>query len=195
MIKSTHHTGLTILKLSTWISCVVYCMRGYIARTVYLSKQWSACHSMVVQGLDPASRRNLWDVVKAAKQGTGIVLTTHSMEEAEVLCDRLAIFVNGQIVCIGNPKALTAKFGNYLVSYLLTFEPCSDIRLKVVLQGSRRIVMRAWAGANSFSLIAVVLCCLHMYQHLYHCYWWDWHLDIADFHSHCSPGWGYGFNG
>ena len=37
-----------------------------------------------LQGLDPASRRNLWDVVKAAKPGRGIILTTHSMEEAEV---------------------------------------------------------------------------------------------------------------
>ena len=36
------------------------------------------------QGLDPASRRNLWDVVKNAKQNRGIILTTHSMEEAEV---------------------------------------------------------------------------------------------------------------
>lgn len=38
----------------------------------------------LVQGLDPASRRNLWDVVKAAKLNRGIILTTHSMEEAEV---------------------------------------------------------------------------------------------------------------
>ena len=38
------------------------------------------------------------------------------MEEAEVLCDRLAIFVDGQIVCIGNPKALTSRHGGYLVS-------------------------------------------------------------------------------
>ena len=37
-----------------------------------------------VQGLDPASRRNLWDVVKNAKRNRGIILTTHSMEEAEV---------------------------------------------------------------------------------------------------------------
>lgn len=40
------------------------------------------------QGLDPASRRNLWDVVKSNKAGRAIVLTTHSMEEAEMLCDR-----------------------------------------------------------------------------------------------------------
>ena len=69
-----------------------------------------------MQGLDPASRHNLWDVVKEAKRGRGIILTTHSMEEATVLCDRLGIFVNGQLVCIGNPKELTARYGGYYVS-------------------------------------------------------------------------------
>jgi len=66
-------------------------------------------------GLDPSSRQNLWSVVKSAKAGRGIILTTHSMEEAAVLCDRLGIFVNGQLVCIGAPKELTARYGGYLV--------------------------------------------------------------------------------
>jgi ABC-type multidrug transport system ATPase subunit len=67
-------------------------------------------------GLDPASRRNLWDVVKSNKRDRAIVLTTHSMEEAEQLCDRLGIFVDGQLVCIGNPKEITSRYGGYLVS-------------------------------------------------------------------------------
>ncbi|KAL0019993.1 hypothetical protein WJX79_010913 [Trebouxia sp. C0005] len=71
-------------------------------------------------GLDPASRRNLWDVVKAAKRNRGIILTTHSMQEAEVLCDRLGIFVDGQLVCIGNPKELTARYGGYMVFTVTT---------------------------------------------------------------------------
>ncbi|GBG60709.1 hypothetical protein CBR_g12446 [Chara braunii] len=62
-------------------------------------------------GLDPASRNNLWQVVKEAKRGRAIILTTHSMEEAEVLCDRLGIFVDGQFACIGNPRELTARYG------------------------------------------------------------------------------------
>jgi hypothetical protein len=69
-----------------------------------------------LQGLDPASRHNLWDVVKQAKRDRGIILTTHSMEEATVLCDRLGIFVDGRLVCIGNPKELTARYGGYYVS-------------------------------------------------------------------------------
>ncbi|MED6166072.1 Phospholipid-transporting ATPase abca7 [Stylosanthes scabra] len=54
--------------------------------------------------LDPASRKRLWDVIKTAKKDRPIILTTHSMEEAEALCDRLGIFVDGSLQCIGNPK-------------------------------------------------------------------------------------------
>ncbi|CAM8881361.1 unnamed protein product [Rhodiola kirilowii] len=68
-------------------------------------------------GLDPASRSSLWNVVKRAKQGRAIILTTHSMEEAEVLCDRLGIFVDGGLQCIGNPKELRARYGG---SYVFT---------------------------------------------------------------------------
>lgn len=68
-------------------------------------------------GLDPASRKSLWDVVKRAKRKGAIILTTHSMEEAEVLCDRLGIFVNGSLQCIGNPKELKGRYGG---SYVLT---------------------------------------------------------------------------
>ncbi|KFK34078.1 hypothetical protein AALP_AA5G099500 [Arabis alpina] len=68
-------------------------------------------------GLDPASRKSLWDVVKRAKRKGAIVLTTHSMEEAEVLCDRLGIFVDGSLQCIGNPKELKGRYGG---SYVLT---------------------------------------------------------------------------
>lgn len=108
-------------------------------------------------GLDPASRKNLWNVVKHAKQNRAIILTSilslfcgfwfrstlfcsfyldilsllsshaninilslstiliilgfmlsaHSMEEAEALCDRLGIFVNGNLQCVGNAKEVT----------------------------------------------------------------------------------------
>ncbi|VVB04509.1 unnamed protein product [Arabis nemorensis] len=68
-------------------------------------------------GLDPASRKSLWDVVKRAKRKGAIILTTHSMEEAEVLCDRLGIFVDGSLQCIGNPKELKGRYGG---SYVLT---------------------------------------------------------------------------
>ncbi|KAM0864974.1 hypothetical protein ACQ4PT_043551 [Festuca glaucescens] len=67
--------------------------------------------------LDPASRNNLWNIVKEAKRNCAIVLTTHSMEEAEVLCDRLGIFVDGEFQCIGNPKELKERYGG---AYIFT---------------------------------------------------------------------------
>jgi ABC-type multidrug transport system ATPase subunit len=72
-------------------------------------------HSALVQGLDPASRRTLWEVVKNNKRDRAIVLTTHSMEEAELLCDRLGIFVDGRLVCVGHPKDITSRHGSFLV--------------------------------------------------------------------------------
>ncbi|KAK9925975.1 hypothetical protein M0R45_023231 [Rubus argutus] len=74
-------------------------------------------------GLDPASRHNLWNVVKRAKQDRAIILTTHSMEEAEVLCDRLGVFVDGSLQCIGNPKELKARYGG---SYVFTMTTSSN---------------------------------------------------------------------
>ncbi|KAG2399028.1 ABC transporter A family member 7 [Vigna angularis] len=71
-------------------------------------------------GLDPASRNNLWNVVKRAKQDRAIILTTHSMEEAEVLCDRLGIFVDGSLQCIGNPKELKGRYGGTYVFTMTT---------------------------------------------------------------------------
>ncbi|KAG0620187.1 hypothetical protein M758_4G196700 [Ceratodon purpureus] len=71
-------------------------------------------------GLDPASRYNLWNVVKQSKQDRAIILTTHSMEEAEALCDRLGIFVNGELQCIGNAKELTARYGGLYVLTITT---------------------------------------------------------------------------
>ncbi|XP_015070141.1 ABC transporter A family member 7-like [Solanum pennellii] len=74
-------------------------------------------------GLDPASRNNLWNVVKRAKKDRAIILTTHSMEEAEHLCDRLGIFVDGNLQCVGNAKELKARYGG---SYVFTMTTSSD---------------------------------------------------------------------
>jgi ABC-2 type transport system ATP-binding protein len=58
-------------------------------------------------GLDPQARRNLWELIKQIKsKGTTIMLTTHYMDEAEVLCDRVGIIDNGQIVIIDSPDNL-----------------------------------------------------------------------------------------
>ena len=61
-------------------------------------------HIHTYTGLDPASRRLLWRAIKRTRASRAVFLTTHSMEEAENLCDRLGIFVDGELRCIGNPK-------------------------------------------------------------------------------------------
>merc|ERR1711968_410963 len=62
-------------------------------------------------GLDPASRHKLWNVIRKHRVHSAMVLTTHSMEESEVLCDRLAIMADGKLRCIGTAAELKAKFG------------------------------------------------------------------------------------
>jgi len=58
-------------------------------------------------GLDPQSRANLWDHIRGLRdQGTTVFLTTHYLEEADVLCDRLMIMDHGQVVAEGTPRAL-----------------------------------------------------------------------------------------
>ncbi|KAL6603879.1 hypothetical protein ACP70R_044240 [Stipagrostis hirtigluma subsp. patula] len=71
-------------------------------------------------GLDPASRKSLWNAVKQAKQDRAIILTTHSMEEAEALCDRLCIMVDGSLQCIGTPKEFIARYGGCYVLTITT---------------------------------------------------------------------------
>ena len=61
-------------------------------------------------GLDPQARRNFWDLVKAIKaRGKTLLLTTHYMEEAYLLCDEIAIMDHGKIIARGSPAALLAE--------------------------------------------------------------------------------------
>ena len=63
-------------------------------------------------GLDPQARRHLWDLVDELKQaGRTIILTTHYMEEAERLCDRVAIMDHGHVIALGTPQQLIATVG------------------------------------------------------------------------------------
>lgn len=68
--------------------------------------------------MDPISRRAVWDAINAAKQHAAIVLTTHSMEEADALGDRIGIMVRGRMRVLGGSLTLKQKYGNgYQVSY------------------------------------------------------------------------------
>ncbi|XP_076644769.1 phospholipid-transporting ATPase ABCA3 [Halictus rubicundus] len=63
-------------------------------------------------GVDPAARRSLWNILQSCQaMGQAIILTSHSMEECEALCNRLVIMVKGQLVCIGASQELKQRFG------------------------------------------------------------------------------------
>lgn len=67
-------------------------------------------------GLDPQSRRQLWDLIRGfQKAGGTVLLTTHYMDEAEKLCDRLAIVDHGEVIAEGSPAELIEKLGGHHV--------------------------------------------------------------------------------
>jgi len=72
-------------------------------------------------GLDPHSRRQLWEIIRGFRAAGGtVLLTTHYMEEAERLCDRVAIMDHGKVIALGTPRALIASLGaEHVVEFAL----------------------------------------------------------------------------
>ena len=63
-------------------------------------------------GLDPQSRRQLWDIIRDfGRQGRTVLITTHYMDEAERLCDRVAVVDHGKVIALGSPRELIASLG------------------------------------------------------------------------------------
>ena len=70
--------------------------------------------------MDPSSRRHMWELLRTVKQDRTIVLTTHFMDEADVLGDRIAIMAGGKLKCYGNSLFLKSRFGvGYRMSMVL----------------------------------------------------------------------------
>uniref|UniRef100_A0A803P6X4 ABC transporter domain-containing protein n=1 Tax=Cannabis sativa TaxID=3483 RepID=A0A803P6X4_CANSA len=68
-------------------------------------------------GMDPIAKRFMWEVISriSTRRGkTAVILTTHSMDEAQALCTRMGIMVGGRLRCIGSPQHLKTRFGNHL---------------------------------------------------------------------------------
>lgn len=88
-------------------------------------------------GLDPQSRRQLWDIIRGfQKNGGTVLLTTHYMDEAERLCDRLAIVDHGQVIAEGTPPDLINRLGgNHVVEFSVT--------------GTNGSALAAWKGLPS----------------------------------------------
>jgi ABC-2 type transport system ATP-binding protein len=73
-------------------------------------------------GLDPQSRRQLWEIIRRFRAAGGtVLLTTHYMEEAERLCDRVAIMDHGKVIALGTPKELIASLGaEHVIEFALS---------------------------------------------------------------------------
>jgi ABC-2 type transport system ATP-binding protein len=89
-------------------------------------------------GLDPQSRRQLWDIIRGFQRSGGtVLLTTHYMDEAERLCDRLAIVDHGQIIAEGSPADLIDRLGGH---HVVEFS---------VSGNSDGAALQAWSGLPS----------------------------------------------
>ena len=103
-------------------------------------------------GLDPQARRNLWDLVDGLKRaGRTIILTTHYMDEAERLCDRVAIMDHGRIISLGSPQQLIASVGGeHIVEFAITGEGLVDASVLTAITGVQS--HRVDAGLHQLSV-------------------------------------------
>jgi ABC-2 type transport system ATP-binding protein len=100
-------------------------------------------------GLDPQARRHLWDLVDGLKRaGRTIILTTHYMDEAERLCDRVAIMDHGKVIALGTPQELIASVGG---EEIVEFAVCAipAVREKTNAGASARVTHATFAQDDS----------------------------------------------
>ena len=70
-------------------------------------------------GLDPQIRRQVWDIIRKTRiEGRTVVITTHYIEKAEALCDRVGILDKGSLIALGTPEELEATVGEYIVEFV-----------------------------------------------------------------------------
>jgi ABC-2 type transport system ATP-binding protein len=103
-------------------------------------------------GLDPQARRHLWDLVDELKRaGRTIILTTHYMDEAERLCDRVAIMDHGKIIALGTPQQLIASIGGeHIVEFALSNGTVPDTAQLLAIPGIQS--HRVDAGLHQLSV-------------------------------------------
>jgi ABC-2 type transport system ATP-binding protein len=114
-------------------------------------------------GLDPQARRAIWELVRGIRErGKTVFLTTHLMEEAERLCDRVAIIERGRIIDIGTPQSLVARHCPERTVVLATDEPTAEEsflkipRVESVVRGDLQFTIRG----SGDDLVTEVIHCL-----------------------------------
>lgn len=107
-------------------------LSGGNKRKLVLAMTMLGCPSIVLldecsAGVDPNSRRKLWQQIKRDQKNTGVILTTHAMEEAQALASNIAIMVDGQFRCMGTYQDLKNKFcKGYEVEFKLDLSKISE---------------------------------------------------------------------
>jgi ABC-2 type transport system ATP-binding protein len=105
-------------------------------------------------GLDPQARRHLWDLVdELKKSGRTVILTTHYMDEAERLCDRVAIMDHGRIIALGTPQQLIASVGgDHIVEFAVSGEGDRPLNPKLLTAIPGVLSHRVDAGLHQLSV-------------------------------------------
>ena len=114
-------------------------------------------------GLDPQSRRAIWELVRGIRErGKTVFLTTHLMEEAERLCDRVAIIEHGRIIDIDTPERLVARHCPERTVVLATDDPGAEERFRAIpgVQSVVRADLRFTIRGGSDDLVTEVIHCL-----------------------------------
>ncbi|TPX33176.1 hypothetical protein SmJEL517_g03814 [Synchytrium microbalum] len=102
-------------------------------------------------GMDPVNRRHVWTFIEKFKKNRVVVLTTHSMEEADVLADRIGIMARGQLKAIGSSIALKTKYGaGYRISVVTDASRVLEAKQKIQSQVPDAILEDESAGAMIF---------------------------------------------
>jgi ABC-2 type transport system ATP-binding protein len=174
--KASRQTADELLdqfQLSKWAKASVYALSGGMAQRLMVARAIFHRPSVLfldepTAGLDPQSRLALWDLLgELHREGQTILLTTHYMEEADQLCERVAIMDHGRILALDTPAALKQSVGADTVvtvkttgdadglAELLTHDVAGVTRTRTVdgglqlhMQGSDRLVPRVVLAAE-----------------------------------------------
>jgi ABC-2 type transport system ATP-binding protein len=112
---------LKLVELEEWKDKMVKTFSGGMRRMLEIARGLMHTPDLLfldepTLGLDPQTRRHIWGYIeKLKKQGITIILTTHYLEEADYLCDRVAIMDHGRIMAIGSPMELKARIGGNVI--------------------------------------------------------------------------------
>jgi ABC-2 type transport system ATP-binding protein len=114
-------------------------------------------------GLDPQSRRAIWDLVRGIRErGKTVFLTTHLMEEAERLCDRVAIIEHGRIIDIDKPEKLVGRHCPERTVVLATDDPRAEERFRAIpgVEAVTRADLRFTISGRGDDFVTEVIHCL-----------------------------------